>query len=131
MAQYFSNKMWMRMELMICILNTLNNRFKAEQRNVLLFLENVLCYPSSLVAFLPKNTTSRTQPLDAGIIKSWKICYRKRLMRPYCRPGGWGALSQQNGEVSQPPDVICKCFRHVGMLPLAMGLDDNDDDPFF
>ena len=36
------------------------------------------------VEFLPKNTTSRTQPLDvldAGIIKTWKVYYRRKLLR--------------------------------------------------
>ena len=33
------------------------------------------------VAFLPKNTTSRLQPLDAGIIKIFKVYYRKLLVR--------------------------------------------------
>ena len=33
------------------------------------------------VAFLPKNTTSRLQPLDAGIISNLKVKYRKRLLK--------------------------------------------------
>ena len=34
--------------------------------------------------FLPKNTTSKTQPLDSGIIASWKCSYKKRLLRHVC-----------------------------------------------
>ena len=84
-ANYFSNdKAWMRTEIMTDILTKLNTRMKREGRNILMFLDNAPCHPPTLkgmfsnirVEFLPKNTTSRTQPLDAGIIKTWKVYYR-------------------------------------------------------
>ena len=63
----------------------LNNMMKLENQNILLFLDNAPVHPESLVGkyshirvvFLPKNTTSRLQPLDAGIIQSFKVKYRK------------------------------------------------------
>ncbi|XP_068684888.1 tigger transposable element-derived protein 6-like [Montipora foliosa] len=153
-AQYFSNeKAWMRTEIMVTILTRLNNRLKREERHIILFLDNAPCHPPSLtdmfsnikVAFLPKNTTSRTQPLDAGIIKVWKIYYKRKLLRHI--------VSQVDGEHSASEivksvnllmavrwmvnawdevkcEVISKCFRHVGMYPSAMDLDEDDDDPF-
>ena len=152
-AKYFSNeKAWMRTEIMVTILTRLNNRVKIEERHIILFLDNAPRHPPSLtdmfsnikVAFLPKNTTSRTQPLDAGIIKVWKVYYKRRLLRHI--------ISQVDGERSASQivksvnllmavrwmvnawdevrgDVISKCFRHVGMYPSTMDLDD-DDDPF-
>lgn len=153
-AQYFSNeKAWMRTEIMVTLLNRLNNRLKTEERHIILFLDNAPCHPPSLtdmfsnikVAFLPKNTTSRTQPLDAGIIKVWKIYYKRKLLRHIvCQVDGEHSASDivksvnllmavrwmVNAWDEVKGDVISKCLRHVGMYPSAMDLDDDDDDPF-
>ena len=77
------------LKFMIGILTKLKNRVKIEGRNILMFLENVPCHPQELkgmfsnirVGFLAKNTTLLTQPLDAGIIKTWKVYYRRKLLR--------------------------------------------------
>ena len=52
-----------------------------------MILDNATCHPKLIIdsfsqiniIFLPKNTTSRLQPLDAGIIQNFKVKYRKRL----------------------------------------------------
>ena len=62
---------------------------KLGNRNVLLFLNNAPVHPENLVGkcsnikilFLPENTTSRLLPLDAGIIKNFKVKYQKKLLR--------------------------------------------------
>ena len=66
------------------VLETLNQMVKKE-RNVILFLDNDTVHPISLVdkfsnikvVFLPKNTISCLQPLDAGIIQSFKSKYER------------------------------------------------------
>ena len=83
---YFADsKSWMQVEIMEKVLETMNRQMVKEERNVILFLDNATLHPTSLVdkfsnikvVFLPKNTTSRLQPLDAGIIQSFK----SKLMR--------------------------------------------------
>ena len=54
-----------------------------------MFLDKATCHPESMIdslsqvkiIFLPKNTTSRLQPLDAGVIQNFKVMYRKRLVK--------------------------------------------------
>ena len=69
----------MEAKIMETVLETLNSQMAKEERNVILFLDNATVHPTSLVdkfsnikvVFLPKNTTSRLQLLDAGIIQSF------------------------------------------------------------
>ena len=92
-CSYFANpKSWMNTEVMTEVLGKLNRRLKQKGRQILLFMDNAPCHPESLTGqfsnindtFLPKNTTSKTQPLDASIIANWKVKYKKRLLRHVC-----------------------------------------------
>ena len=47
------------------------------------------------LVFLPKNTTSRLQPLDAGIIRNFKHKYRKLLVRYVVSHIGEGKTASQ------------------------------------
>ena len=61
----------------------------AAKINVLLFIDNARCHPENFVVsysnmkviLLSKNTTSRLQPLDAGITRNFKVKYQKRLLK--------------------------------------------------
>ena len=87
-VSYFDDsKSWMQVEIMEKVLDTLNHQMRKQGRKVILFLDNATVHLTSLIdmysniiVFLPKNTTSRLQPLDAGIIQ-FKKKYRKKLMR--------------------------------------------------
>ena len=57
----------------------LDKKIIVEGRNVLLILQEGL--QKIKLEFLPKNTTSRLQPYDAGITKTFKHKYRKLLIR--------------------------------------------------
>ena len=85
-----NNKAWMNSDLMLEILLSLDRRLQRQQREILLFMDNAPCHSASFhlrnitVYFLPKNTTSKTQPLDSGIIASWKCKYKKKLLHYVC-----------------------------------------------
>ena len=90
MVQYFSNeKAWMRTEIVKDVLRLVDRKVQLEPRKIILFLNNRPCHPKALqnnfknikLIFLPKCTTSRLQPLDAGIIRAFKYKYKKRLLK--------------------------------------------------
>lgn len=64
-------------------LKKLNAQMKAQNRKVLLFVDNAPSHPelqlSNInVQFFPPNTTAYTQPMDQGIIQATKLKFRKR-----------------------------------------------------
>ena len=79
----------MTSEIFETVLSKLNRKLVFENRKVILFLDNATCHPEPMddkfsnikIVFLPKNTTSRLQPLDAGIIRNFKVKYRKSLVK--------------------------------------------------
>ena len=104
---------------------------------VIPFLDDVTCHPESLqnhltkikLVFLPKNTTSRLQPLDAGIIRKFKLKHRKLLLRfVVSRVNDSQTTSQVIEEVqilrailwlqtvwkSVTPEIIKNCFGKCG-----------------
>ena len=107
-------------------------------------------YSNITIAFLPANTTSVLQPLDLGIIKSFKVHYRMLLMRFVlakidecsCASEGLKSMTvlQAIRWVSEAwknvkETTIKKCFRKAGMLRkddfsiVRPGIA-PDDDPF-
>ena len=89
---YSNNKAWMTTDVIKEVLEKLSAKLKRKGRKILLLMDNAPCRPHNLadtfsnitIKFLPKNTTSMTQPLDAGIIANWKVKYKKKLLRFVC-----------------------------------------------
>ena len=84
-CDYFSSgRAWMASEIFVKV----SFEVDREGRHILLFPDNAPCHPNQLIdcfwnmkmAFLSKKTTSPTQPLDAGIIKLWKVKRKGKLM---------------------------------------------------
>ena len=66
-------------------LSWLNNKCIAQDGKILLFIDNApghvnLEYSNIKLSFLPANTTSHLQPLDAGIITQTKALYKKQML---------------------------------------------------
>lgn len=83
---YANKKAWMTGSIFTEWIEIFNEEMKKEKRKVLLLLDNAPCHPKNLkfsnvnVLFLPANTSSTSQPLDQGIIQSFKLMYRRRII---------------------------------------------------
>ena len=90
-VRYHYNKTkWMNTAIMLKYLKWLDNKVAVRRRKVLLLMDNFKAHECSVkllkdegglrnieVDWLPPNTTSRWQPLDQGIIASFKLQYKK------------------------------------------------------
>jgi hypothetical protein len=69
----------MTTEFFMEYLEDLNTKMRVQERHILLFLDNAPVHPDGVrfsnikLEFFPPNTTAGTQPLDAGIIKNFKL----------------------------------------------------------
>ena len=84
---YRSNKTsWMTNDIFTEWLINADKHFKSESRNVLLFLDNFSGHKSDLnltnikIHYFPPNCTSILQPMDQGIIQSFKMKYRRSII---------------------------------------------------
>ncbi|KAG1710193.1 hypothetical protein DVH05_028622 [Phytophthora capsici] len=66
----------------------LNRDMRAAERNILLLVDNASSHKTSEltlsnvnVQFLPPNTTAFLQPMDTGIIATFKKMYRKKQLK--------------------------------------------------
>ena len=154
---YYSNKKaWMTSAIMEDILAKLNRKLVTQGRNILLLMDNAPSHSPTLrdkfsnikVVFLAPNTTSRLQPLDTGIIKKFKVHYRRFLLRHVLASIDTNSDATATS-VTKAVDVlmairwikqawnavksetIVNCFRHCGAVPSCLpSADEEDFDPF-
>ena len=129
---------WMTSEIFNQWLSKWNRRLQAANRNVLLFIDNCAAhnliggYSNISIHYLPPNATSVLQPMDQGIINSFKIHYRSRLVRRIL-----AAIERRNGNMKinildainllytawreVTPTTIANCFRKAGFVKEAEG----------
>ena len=84
----WNSKAWMTGTIFEKYMKMLDNKFFKEKRQVLFFVDNCPAHPVTLqmalknikIIFLPKNSTSVLQPMDQGVIRSFKCKYRTKLL---------------------------------------------------
>ena len=68
-------------------IESLDKKMTIKKRYILIFGDNCsshlqnLAFSNVKILFLPSNTTSKTQPMDAGVIKCLKGHYRVKLAK--------------------------------------------------
>ena len=78
---------WMDRAIWSEFLKSFNRKMGMERREVLLFVDNCSAHKTDIqlknitIKFLPANTTSVIQPMDQGVIQSFKNHYRRRLVQ--------------------------------------------------
>ncbi|CAF4213616.1 unnamed protein product [Rotaria sordida] len=87
-VHWYANKSaWMNTKIFDEWLLDLNLSMKQQNRKIILFMDNAPCHPTDIelshvkLQFFPPNTTSKLQPLDQGIIRSFKTYYRKQVVK--------------------------------------------------
>jgi len=132
---YCSNaKAWMTGSIFMEWLEAFNDDMKAQQRNVLLLLDNASSHGHTpalsnvRLEYLPPNTTAHLQPMDGGIIRATKAYYRRHQGRHFLRCIDAGLpmkvsvkdalqfIAASWEEVSQT--TVQNCWKHVGILPV-------------
>jgi hypothetical protein len=97
-------------------LQWLNRKMRAQGRRILLLMDNFSGHELAVqlvggleglsnvrVAWLPPNTTSKWQPMDQGIIASWKLQYRKK----------WIAFMLREYEAGRDPLKTCNILKAI------------------
>jgi len=86
-VDWYANKnAWMTLTIFQDWLDKFNEKMRKENRKVLLIIDNATCHKPNCeksnvkLLFLPANTSSKLQPLDQGIIQSFKLLYRRRIL---------------------------------------------------
>ncbi|XP_029656691.1 tigger transposable element-derived protein 6-like [Octopus sinensis] len=112
-----SNKSWMTSLIFKNWVERLNSKMSVENRKILLLLYNAPVhyfdgeFSNIELYFLPPKTTSKIQPIDQGIVHSFKSLYKKGMTRNLSMGTNIGTLSYT--------DELTK-FKLVNALPLII-----------
>ena len=132
---YWNKKAWMTSTIFCDFIEKLERKMRLQKRKILLLIDNA---PSHItrdlelrfvrVEFLPPNTTSEIQPMDAGVIRNFKVHYKRHFLKHQLN------MFDQDGSTEKinvkqaiyfihdawkdvKPTTIANCWTHTGILP--------------
>lgn len=130
---------WMTMEIFEKWLVGFDKSMRKKKRNIILFLDNASSHKFDVrltnirLEFLPPNTTSKIQPMDMGVIRTFKAYYRARMMQKVLAilsqdPNATASITAKKLSIldalyliasswnSMRDEVIQNCFRKAGFI---------------
>ena len=139
-------KSWMDGDLLTEWVKELDGKYAAQDRKIALIVDNCPAHPKVVglkaIELLPPNTTSKTQPMDQGVIGSLKAFYRHSIIKRYITSID-GGRSPTNVNMLEAmtlltvawecvsPITLVNCFRKAGMSSESQALSQSDDDDPF
>lgn len=144
-VRYASNKKaWMTRQLFTEWLQAWDVELGKSGRRACLLVDNCSAHHTTCelknieLKFLPANTTAKLQPLDQGIIKSFKVGYRRRLldrllvnlrMGTELKVDLLGAIQMLTGAWRDvKTDTVANCFRKAGFVTAELAETGEDGD---
>lgn len=111
---------WMTSEIFADYLTKMDKRFKRQKRKVLLFCDQApvhklpddTVFTNITVQYLPASATSVLQPLDLGIIRSFKSAYKKLLLNDVAARVCEAAFST----IEEKKDLVQKKLQEITIL---------------
>lgn len=144
---YHNPNAWMTTDVFLKWLQNFDHHMRQQHRHVILLVNNTSSHKSTSlqlthvkIAFPPPNITSKLQAMDAGIIRNFKLHYRKHLTRYFvaCINDGVDlhvtvrqALDfLKDAWLDVTNTTITNCWRHYGIQVDDPDIDtsNNDDD---
>ena len=127
---------WMTSEIFQHWLSEVNQKMVEQHRKILIIVDNATCHRTTRefsnikLVFLPPNCTSVLQPMDQGVIWSFKCLFRKKLLEivissvedePKISKHKISVLEAMHfvrrAWVEVHPEVIKNAFRRTNLMP--------------
>lgn len=119
-----NRKAWMNRILFTNWINEVNEKMKEDNRNILMLVDNASAHnidglqlSNITLKFIDPNCTAALQPMDAGVIRSFKAKFYDAMYDQEEKPSLYETLCLvETAWREVHPDTLIKAFRHTGIL---------------